>query len=76
MPRLIELTDDVKYDGIVYLGKTAREFPCPKGLLSLNLLHPAAILREEYKVYYVKEFALLLDRFVDKVNAHSKLTKG
>jgi len=67
MPRLTELTDDVQYDAIVYLGVVAREFPCPKGLPSLTLTHPAKILREEYKWHDVKEFTLLLDRFVEKL---------
>ncbi len=67
LPRLTELTDDVTYDAIVYLGATAREFSAPKGLSSLSLQHPAKILREEYKWYHVKEFALLLDRFVEKI---------
>jgi uracil-DNA glycosylase family 4 len=69
MPRVQELTDDVTYDAIVYLGATAREFSCPKGLSSLSLPHPTAILRKEYKWHDVKEFALLLDRFVEKLTS-------
>lgn len=65
MPRLHELTTDVTYDAIVYLGATAREFS--SSLPSLTLVHPAKILREEYKWHDVKEFALLLDRFVEKL---------
>lgn len=65
LPRLHQLVEEIEYDRIIYLGAEAKDFKA-KGKVSssLSLLHPAAILRKEYKLYYIKEFALKLDNYV------------
>src|SRR5690606_31791979 len=51
------------FDGIVYLGLLART-----GQPGLNLTHPAAILRKEYKLYDLKKEAKKLDNYVNSLH--------
>ena len=64
MPRLYHLITSVKYEGIVYLGSVAKAFPASS---ALNLTHPAAILRKEYKLYDLKKEAKKLDHYVSNL---------
>lgn len=70
-PRLDQLVTRNEYAGVVYLGKVAatfspKQFLGPKNLFSraLQLTHPAAILRMEFKLHTIKSQALLLDKYV------------
>lgn len=75
-PKLIEAFEQLPYTGIIYIGKVSTKFaPNSLGrqinnLPSHKILHPAAIARKEYKLYDIKEQALLLNRFLD-TNAKS-----
>lgn len=70
-PRLEQLVNSIHFDGVVYLGKVATSFK-PKTFLgprnlfsrSLDLLHPAAILRMEYKLHTIKQQAAELSNYV------------
>lgn len=71
LPRLEELVMYVPYDGIVYLGSVSQKFKATRKLLnrtpppSLSLKHPSYILRQEFKLYEIKEFARKLDTYVN-----------
>lgn len=62
-PRLTSLLATVKYSGIIYLGNEAQQHKV-RGIPTCALLHPAAILRKEFKLYDIKRFASLLDTFI------------
>ena len=62
-PRLTQLFRRIVYDGIIYLGATARE-NCDTTLPTTNLLHPAHILRKEYKLHDIKLFAREINNYV------------
>jgi len=70
LPRIQQLTSEVKYDGIVYLGKIALNYPT--SLPSVQLPHPSSILRMEYKWHDIKQFALKLDRYVSSLTKPRK----
>ncbi|GIW60336.1 MAG: hypothetical protein KatS3mg087_1402 [Patescibacteria group bacterium] len=61
-PHIEELIESYGPDGVIYLGKVAKTLDLP--LPSLELLHPAAILRQEYKLVTVKKEARKIDKFV------------
>lgn len=61
-PRLDQIIRNITYDGIVYLGSLASNYPTT--LPTVTLLHPAFILRKEYKMYDMKHFAKALDNYV------------
>ena len=61
-PKLQELYQSTAWSGIIYIGKVALNFQTK--LPTYEMLHPAAISRMEYKVYDIKEQALLLTRFL------------
>lgn len=70
-PRLAEIVSTIEFAGVVYLGKLStafrpKQFLGPKNLFqrSLELLHPNAILRQEYKLHSIKTQALLLENYV------------
>lgn len=60
-PRIKDLTTHVPYDGYIYLETASRTVNLKN---TVNLKDPAAILKLEYKVYSMKEFALKLDNYV------------
>jgi DNA polymerase len=62
-PRLDQLLSTITYSGVVYLGSVAQAYRV-RGIPSLTLVHPAAILRKEYKLYDIKLFAHKLDQYV------------
>ena len=62
-PRLSSLVEEVKYDGIVYLGNETQVFKVRK-IPTLSLRNPGAILKREYKLYDIKSFAHKLDTYV------------
>jgi uracil-DNA glycosylase len=66
---ITELELEYRPQGIVFLGQIAQRAktitPCPK----LNLLHPAAIAREEYKVIPMKKEAHKLEQFIKSIRA-------
>jgi len=65
LPRVKDLYTSFPFDGVVYLGAVARDaFPCKS---SLFLKHPSAILKQEYKVYDIREFSLKLDSYVNSL---------
>ena len=66
-PRITELLEEITYDGIVYLGKTAASFVVRKGPPTLSLLHPSYILRQEYKVSILRQQANKLDNHVKDI---------
>jgi uracil-DNA glycosylase family 4 len=70
-PRLEQEVANRHFDGVVYLGKLAtkfipKQFNGPPNLFirGLELIHPAAILRMEYKVHTIKTQALLLENYL------------
>lgn len=78
LPRVKSLINHLPYDGVVALGEVPKKnlptlypsssFPYPKEEIEpLYLLHPSAILRMEYKLYEIKQFALKLDTYVKNI---------
>src|SRR5690606_9152563 len=74
-PRLQQLVESTHFDGVVYLGKVAagftpKTFLGPKNLFTraLQMMHPATILRMEYKLFTIKQQALELNRYVDSTS--------
>jgi DNA polymerase len=73
-PRLEQEVENNEFDGVVYLGKIATTFK-PKKFLGnpnlfvrgLHLVHPASILRMEYKLHSIKTQALLLDTYLKTI---------
>jgi uracil-DNA glycosylase len=63
---LDELYTDFSPHGIVHLGAVARQYFTPK-CPSLSLLHPAYIVRKEYKLLLVLKQARKLELFVEKL---------
>ncbi len=62
-----ELIDEVQPTAIILLGQIAKK-ACPKTKLpTLNLLHPAFILRKELKLLTVKRQARKLEKFLEKI---------
>lgn len=64
-PKLKELFSKFQYIGVIYVGVAATNFKTK--LPTHKMLHPAAIARKEYKLFDIKEQALLLNRFIEKV---------
>jgi uracil-DNA glycosylase family 4 len=70
LPRLEKLISHVHYDGIVYLGDIPQKFKITRKMLgkapppTLSLRSPLYLLRQEFKLYDIKEFALKLDKYV------------
>lgn len=64
-PKLIEVVNHTEYEAIIYIGKVSAGFKTK--LPSYYLLHPAAIARMEYRMFTIKEQALLLNRFMKEL---------
>jgi len=64
-PKLMEVVNHTDYEAIIYIGKVAAGFKTK--LPSYSLLHPAAIARMEYRMFTIKEQALLLNRFLKEL---------
>lgn len=64
-PKLQEVFDYTEYEAIIYVGKVATSIPSK--LPTHYILHPAAIARMEYRMFAIKEQALLLNRFLKEV---------
>lgn len=69
-PRLEQLVNSVEFQGVVYVGKTAtsfqpKDFLGPKNLFhrALELAHPSAILKMEFKLHSIKLQALNLENY-------------
>lgn len=61
LPRVDSLVRNIPYTGYVLLGEVAGDLKVPS---RVKLNHPAFILRQEYKLGLIKEFALKLDNYV------------
>lgn len=61
-PKLEELYNKYQPDCVVYLGKVAAK-AFPVKIPNIQLLHPAAIIRQEFPLHPVKEQAALLSEF-------------
>jgi len=72
-PHIDELFNDYQPHGIVYLGKVAKAYKAPTNPLTrrktptLELIHPAAITRLEFKLQKVKLEAQKLTQFLTKL---------
>ena len=64
-PKLQEVFDYTEYEAIIYVGKVATSITSK--LPTHYILHPAAIARMEYRMFAIKEQALLLNRFLKEV---------
>ena len=76
---ITELIDHYQIQGIVYLGKIAQSYDTR--LPKVNLMHPAFILRMEYKYYTIQKQRELLNNFIKelttpKLSSNRKANNG
>jgi uracil-DNA glycosylase len=62
-----ELEKEYSPQGIVFLGVVAKKAKIQSTCPTLCLLHPAAIVREEYKVLPMKKQARNLEQFIKQI---------
>jgi uracil-DNA glycosylase family 4 len=63
-PRLDDLCKHFDFDGVIYIGKTATNYRTSLRR-TLEIPHPAYILRMEFKLYSIKRAAQQLERYVN-----------
>ena len=67
-PHIHEIVSTFKPRGIVYLGQVASNSFLPiRTISSLSLLHPATIVKEEYKVITMRKQAKKLTTFIKEI---------
>jgi uracil-DNA glycosylase len=71
-PHIDELAKDFQPHGVVYLGKVAKFYPTK--LPTVELYHPAYILRLEYKLQTLLLEAQKLSKFIKTLNVPSTQT--
>lgn len=76
---ITELLDHYQIQGIVYLGKIAQSYE--SRLPKVNLMHPAYILKMEYKYYTIQKQRELLNSFIKdlttpKLSSNRKANNG
>lgn len=65
-PHIDELIETEKFDGVVYAGNVAKNYHTK--LPTVSILHPAAILRKEYKYLPVLREARKITKFLHKLS--------
>lgn len=73
-PRLNQLIESYHFSGLVYVGKVAESYryvlKSQPGLFTkaISILHPAFILRKEYKLYDIKRAAKKIDNYIFNIS--------
>lgn len=65
-PRIDDLLTHFEFEGVVYLGKLAQSYRTSI-VRTLELVHPAHILRMEFKLYEIKRSAQALEKYVASI---------